>query len=583
MVLKRMPASFFLFALFCLFFAPLIAGADPQHGLAMIGQPQLPRDFSHLPYTNAQAPKGGKLTFGVVGTFDGVNPFVIKNFRTTARGLFADGQFGSLVYETLMRRSYDEPFTLYGLVAEEVEINDERTQMTFSLRREARFSDNVQIMPEDVLFSHQLLRDHGRPPYSSYMGRVEKVEKLDERRVRFQLDSGGSRELALLIASSMPILPRHKIDVAQFEENGLEPILGSGPYEIEKIEAGRRIVYRRNPDYWGAHLPLNRGLYNFDQIQIDYYRNDNARFEAFKKGLIDVFVEENPTRWRQGYDFIGMREGRVIREEFATGLPAPMIGFVFNTRRKLFHDKRVREALSLLVDFDWINRNLYHDAYQRTQGFWDGSELSSLPPPMGEIESKPGFDREKAALALELLQQAGFKRDGNKLFTPEGQVFRFEMLITRLEDEKLALAFSRSLARLGIEISVRQVDDSQYQNRLGSFDYDMIVGRLSASPSPGTEQRNRWSSQAADAKGSFNFAGVKEAAVDALIEELLAASTQSEFVARVRALDRALISGHYYIPLYHVPHQWVVRWAHIGRPSRPSLYGYRLPAWWRHP
>jgi len=362
------------------------AGAQPQHGISMIGAPQLAQDFDHLPYVNPQAPKGGKLTFGVVGTFDGLNPFVIKKFRTTARGLFADQQFGSLVYETMMGRSYDEPFTLYGLLAERVEVNEARTQITFFLHPQARFSDNVPVRVDDVLFSYQLLREHGRPPYSSYMRQIDKIEKLDDRTVRFHLNKQANRELVLLIAASMPILPRHKVDVARFPENDLVPIPGSGPYIIEKVEAGRRIIYRRNPDYWGADLPVNRGLYNFDQIEIDYYRNDNARFEAFKKGLLDVFVEENPNRWQRGYDFRGMREGRVIKESFTTGLPAPMIGFTFNTRRPIFSDLKVRKALSLLLDFSWMNRNLYYDSYRQIRGFWDGSILSSVARPASERE-----------------------------------------------------------------------------------------------------------------------------------------------------------------------------------------------------
>jgi len=581
--MKRGILHYFLVVLVGVCGVVVPAVAEPQQGIAMIGAPLLPPDFSRLGYVNPQAPKGGKLTFGVVGTFDGLNPFVIKNFRTTARGLFADGQFGSLVYETMMGRSYDEPFTLYGLLAERVEVNEARTQITFYLHAQARFSDNVPVDVDDVAFSYELLRDHGRPPYNSYMKQVQKVERLDARSVRFHLGDQANRELALLIASSMPILPRHKVDVARFSENDLTPIPGSGPYRVEKVEAGRRIIYRRNPDYWGADLPINRGLYNFDQIEIDYYRNDNARFEAFKKGLLDVFVEEDPNRWRQGYEFNALYEDRVIKETFATGLPAPMVGFVFNSRRSIFADVRVRKALSLLLDFDWINRNLYHDAYRRTQGFWDGSELSSLSHLAARQEKTvlaPYLDRHKAAQAYQLLQQAGFKRQGTILLTPDGQPFHFECLISRGGDEKLAFAFARSLARLGIDMQLRQVDDSQYQNRLGSFDYDMIVGRLSASLSPGTEQLSRWSSGAASARGSFNFAGVQDEAVDRAIAAMLGARTQPDFIASVRSLDRLLISGHYYVPLYHAKEQWVARWAHIGRPDRPSLYGYRITSWW---
>jgi len=581
------------------------ASIKTKTALAMIGKPQLPADFTHFPYVNPHAPKGGKLTFGVVGTFDGLNPFVIRNFRTTARGLFADQQFGSLVYETMMARSYDEPFSLYGLLAERVEMNEERTSITFHLHPKARFADNQPVTVEDVLFSYQLLRDYARPPYSNYMKQVRHLEKLDTRIVRFHFDETTNRELALLIAVSMPILPHHSVDIANFAKNDLTPILGSGPYRIEKVETGRRIIYRRNVDYWGADLPVNRGLYNFDTIEIHYYRNDNARFEAFKKGMLDIFLEDNPNRWQRGYDFIGMREGHVVKETFTTGLPAPMVGFVFNSRRPIFTDRRVRKALSLLVDFEWLNRNLYHNAYRRTQGFWDGSELSSLNRPanareyallapfLSSIEpailegswqiptsDSSGFERQNAAKAYELLYEAGFRRQADKLLTPQGQPLRFELLITRAEDEKLALAYARSLARLGIELQVRQVDDSQYQNRLGNFDYDMIIGRLSASLSPGTEQRNRWSSQASDIQGSFNFAGVREAAIDKILQTLLNVRSTEDFVASVRALDRLLISGFYYIPLYHIPGQNVARWSHINHPHRPLLYGYRLNAWW---
>jgi len=580
--------------------------AEPRHAIAMVGAPQLLEGFEHFPYVNPRAPKGGKLTLGVIGTFEGLNPFVIKNFRTTARGLFADQQLGSLVYETMMVRSYDEPFTLYGLLAERVEMDEERTQITFFLHPKAQFAHHQPVSVDDVLFSYELLRDQGRPPYSSYMKQVRKVERVGERGVRFILDNQTNRELALLIAASMPILPRHSVDIVNFSQNGLIAIPGSGPYEVEKVVAGRQIVYRRNVDYWGADLPINRGFYNFDHIQIDYYRNDNARFEAFKKGLIDVFLEDSPTRWQRGYDFIAMRNNQVIKENFHVGLPAPMVGFVFNTRRPIFSDQRVRQALSLLLDFAWINRNLYHNAYRRTQGFWDGAVLSSvgievdvrerelLAPFLDQIDDKiltghwrapigagTSFDRQKSQMAIRLLQQAGFIQHGLKFLMPDGSPFSFELLISRAEDEKIGLAYAHSLARLGIEMQIRQVDDSQYQNRLGSFDYDMIIGRLSSSLSPGTEQLNRWSSQAGDVAGSFNFAGVKEPALDTILEALLAARTVPDFVASIRALDRLLIAGHYYIPLYHWPDQHIARWSYIRHPDKPSLYGMRLTSWWR--
>jgi len=584
---------------------PFIALAEADFGLAMHGKPLESQDFSHFSYVDATAPQGGKVTYGVVGTFDGLNPFVIKNFRTTARGLFADEQFGSLVYEALMVRSRDEPFSLYGLLAQRVELNDARSEISFYLNSKARFSDGMPVTVDDVVFTYELLKEHGRPPYGSRMKQIEKLERLGKHGIKFYLNSGGNRELALLLASSMPILPKHAIDTQRFKDNGLDPIPGSGPYKIAEVKPGNHVIYQRNPDYWGKDLPVNRGLYNFDIIQIDYYRNDNARFEAFKKGILDVFVEENQNRWRRGYDFPAAQEGRVIKETFVKSTPAAMTGFVFNTRRKIFSDVRSRRALSMLLDFEWINRNLYHGIYQRTQGFWDGSELSSLgraanARERGLLASFPdvvcddvmtgkwhppvtdasGFDRRHATRAWELLQQAGYVRKNGKLYQPDGRLFSFEIMTRAVEEERLALNFQRSLARLGIEVHVRSVDDSQYQNRLGNFDYDMIVGRLSASLSPGNEQLRRWGSASRDEEGSFNYAGVADKAVDAMIDAMLAAREGEDFTAAVRALDRVLICGHYYLPLYHVNEQWVARWAHIDHPDKTPLYGVQLPAWW---
>ena len=348
--------------------------------IAMHGQPQLGTTFDHFPYTNPQAPKGGKITFGVVGTFDGLNPFVIRSFRTTARGLFADEQFGGLVYEALMVRSRDEPFTLYGLIAKSVELNDERTEITFHLDPLAKFSDGTPITADDVIFTVDLLKNKGRPPFDRYMKRIESVEKIDTYTVKMRFPHSNDREFPFILASSIPVLPKHLINVKTFEKNGLTIIPGSGPYIIAHAEPGERIVYQRNPNYWGKDLPVNRGMNNFETVQIEYFRNDNTRFEAFKKGILDVFLEEpaNPNRWRLSYNFPSVHNGQVIKENFKKGTPADMIGFVFNTRRPVFQDRRVRQALSLVFDFEWVNHNLFDDVYSRTQGFWYGSSLSSV-------------------------------------------------------------------------------------------------------------------------------------------------------------------------------------------------------------
>lgn len=580
-----------------------------ESAIAMHGSPALGADFTHFPYANPEAPKGGKITYGVVGTFDGLNPFVIRSFRTTARGLFADEQFGGLVYESLMVRSRDEPFTLYGLVADGVKLNDERTEITFHLNPKAKFSDGVAITADDVLFTINLLKSKGRPPFDRYMKRIEHIEKLDNLTVKMEFLHSKDREFPFILASSIPVLPKHAIDIDNFEKNGLNPIPGSGPYIISRVDPGERIIYTRNPDYWGNDLAVNRGLNNFDTVQIEYFRNDNTRFEAFKKGILDVFLEEpaNPNRWRLSYNFPAVRDGEVIKESFKKRTPADMIGFVFNTRRPIFKDRQVRQALSLMFDFEWVNHNLFNDVYRRTEGFWSGSNLSSVGKPATEKEKqllrpfpdavlpevmdgtwhsvktdRTGIDRASAEKAWKLLQDAGYKIQNQQAIGPDGKPLQFEIMTQSLEEEKIALAYQRSLARIGIEAEVRTVDDTQYQNRLTSFDYDMIIGKLKASLSPGNEQLNRWGSASRDLEGSFNFAGTADPAIDAMIAALLKARSNEDFIASVRALDRVLISGSYYLPLYHLPDQWIARWSRIEYPAYTPLYGYRLPAWWHH-
>ncbi|WP_442894943.1 extracellular solute-binding protein [Bartonella sp. CB178] len=575
-------------------------------GIAMHGVPKLSDEFDHLPYAFPEANRKGKITYGVVGTFDGLNPFVVRGFRTTARGLFADEQFSGLVYETMMVRSRDEAFTLYGLLAERVELNDERTEITFFLNPEARFSDGKPITPDDVLFTIELLKDKGRLPFNQYMKRIESTEKIGNNGVKIYFPHSKDREFPLLLASVMPILPKHTINADDFEKNGLDKILGSGPYVIERVDPGERIIYKRNPDYWGKDLSINKGLNNFDTIQIEYFRSDTARFEAFKKGIIDIFIETNPSRWKHSYNFPAVREGRIIKESFSKGTPADVMGFVFNTRRIIFKDKRVRQALSMLFDFEWTNRHLFNNVYTRTEGYWDGSVLSAIGRPASKKEELllapypdavlpevmdgswrvpktdgSGMDRLAIQRAWKLLQKAGFTKKNGMVVLPNGLPFQFEIMTRSLEEEKIALAFQSTLLRLGIYAEIRTVDDSQYQSRLGMFDYDMIIGRLRNSLSPGNEQTNRWGSISQNLKGSFNFAGVADPAVDAMIAAMLDSRSDVDFIAAVRALDRILISGSYYIPLYHLPKQWIARWSYIKHPTYTPLYGYRLPAWWR--
>ncbi|MBC8718243.1 ABC transporter substrate-binding protein [Ochrobactrum sp. Marseille-Q0166] len=591
---------------------PIIAPANaqknaaPDYALSMHGDVALPADFANFPYVNPEAPKGGALRMGVVGTFDSLNPFVLKSMRTTARALFSDADFGNLVYETLMQRSRDEPFTLYGLLAEKVEIDPERKWVEFTLNPKAEWSDGKPVTVEDVIFTYDILTEKGRPPYNNRMSRIDRIEKTGERSVRFVFNDKSDREFPMLIAGTMPVLPKHAIDPETFGNSTLKPPVGSGPYIVSDVQPGQRIIYKRNPDYWGKDLPSQRGLNNFDTISIEYYRNETSLFESFKKGIVDVFLDANPTRWEKSYDFPAVKEGKVVKENFEKGTPANMLGFVFNTRRPVFEDRRVRQALGLLFDFEWANRNLFAGQYERLQSFWEGSDLSSVGKAADAREREllaafpdavrkevlegtwhpsttdgTGHDRGPAKEAYELLIDAGFSFEHGKAIDPSGKQFQFEIMTRSPDEEKVALAYKRNLARLGIDAEIRTADDAQYQQRLQTFDYDMILGALSGSLSPGNEQWMRWGSASRDAQGSFNYPGVADPAVDAMIDAMLAARERDDFVSAVRALDRILISGDYYIPLYYLPYQWVARWDRIGHPEKTSLYGYQLPTWWQ--
>ncbi len=572
--------------------------AEPS--IAMHGAPALPENFTALPYVNPDAPKGGRLIEGVLGTFDSLNPFIVQ-------GLAVQPVRGYVV-ESLMARSYDEPFTLYGLLARTVETDADRSYVTFTIDPAAHFSDGTPVTAEDVVFSWQLLRDHGRLNHRTYYSRVAKAEILGPRTVRFDFIDTSDRELPLILGL-MPVLPKHAIDVATFENSTLAKPIGSGAYVVAAVDPGTSVTLKRDPHYWGRNLPINRGLWNFDELRFDFYRDDNAHFEAFKAGLYDVRAETDPTRWQTGYDFPAARDGRVVKETFRSGLPKYSSDFVFNTRRPLFADIRVRQAIALLFDFQWVNRTFFYNLYKRSASFFDDSELSAYQRPADEKErallapfadavrpdvldgtwSPPlsdgsGHDRAMLRQALSLLEAAGYELNGTVLRDrATGRPFAFEIMVTDRDDERLALAFSTMLARAGIRAQVRLVDSVQYEERLVSFDFDMIEYRWDELLSPGNEQNFYWSSAGADEQGSRNYVGVKSAAADAMIAALLRARTRPDLVEAVRALDRVLISGCYVVPLFYLPEQWVARWAAVQHPARTSLFGYLPETWWRQP
>src|ERR1700722_14392178 len=578
---------------------PAHAGA-PTHAIAMQGAPAMPAGFTAFPYVNPDAPKGGALVQGALGTFDSLNPLIVKGSPAIS--------IHGYVLESLLTRGYDEPFTLYGLLAQSVETDAARSYVTFTLDPRAKFSDGHPVTAADVIFSWQLLRDHGRPNFRTYYVKVAKAEALSERAVRFDLSGSHDRELPLILGL-MPILPRHAIDPAHFEDTTLAPPLASGPYVVAEVDPGRSFTLRRNPRYWGRDLAVNRGFWNFDALRVDFYRDANSHLEAFKKGLYDVRDETDPGRWETAYDFPAIRDGRVIREELPNGLPKPMTALVFNTRRPVFADIRVREAITFLFDFEWINKNFFYGRYSRTASFFEGSELAARGRPADAAERallapfpgavRPdvldgtyappstdgsGRDRDTLGRALALMREAGYELAGTALKSrATGQPLRFEIMVTTKDQERLALAFAQNLKRAGIEARIRMVDAVQFDQRRIGFDFDMIQNRWDESLSPGNEQAFYWGTAAADEPGSRNYMGMRSAAADAMIAAMLRARGRGDFVDAVRALDRVLMSGIYVVPLFHLPAQWIARWAPVRHPDATSLSGYLPETWWREP
>jgi peptide/nickel transport system substrate-binding protein len=588
-----------------LFFATLCnaAAAQPLYGIAMHGDPALPADFKHFPYVNPDVKKGGRISYGVVGTFDNLNPFILKSMRTTARGMW-DPEFGNLVYESLMQRSSDEPFTLYGLLAQTVEWDDNRSFIQFNLNPKAQWSDGQPVTPEDVIFTFQLLRDKGRPNLASPLKGVSKMEKVGEHGVLIHFNETANRETPLII-SMLPILPKHAIDLDNFDRTTLSIPIGSGPYRVKSVDPGQRIVFERNPDYWGKDIPAKVGVDNYDQIVVNYFLQDTTVFESFKKGDIDIYQDGSPAHWQQAYDFPAVSSGAVVKETFRPKLPSGMLGFVFNTRRPIFADKNVRKGLALAFDFEWFNRSLASSAYTRTESYWQNSDLSSFGVPadanelsmLGPIKNHidadvldgtyklpvsdgSGRDRKILRKAVNFLKQGGYTIKGERMVDSAGRQLSFEIMTQNADQERVAIAYRRSLALLGIAVTIRTVDDSQYQLRTGSYDYDMILKAYPSSLSPGTEQLGRWGSAAARVPGSFNYAGVADPDVDALMGHFLTAHSAEDFRDAVRSFDRILISGYYMVPLYHIGQQWIARRSHIAHPDVLPLYGYQLPAWW---
>lgn len=580
--------------------AKVLADAEPEHGIAMYGEPAYPADFEHFAYVNPEAPKGGTLRQAVVANgFDSFNPFVI-------RGVAAAG-VNTYVYDTLMVSSDDEPFSAYGLIAESLETPENRRYVTFNLREEARFQDGKPITAEDVAFSFRILTTEGHPLYRSYYADVSEVTVIDEHRIRFDFGETDNRELPLILGQ-LPVLPKHFWQDRKFDESGLTRPVGSGPYRIGDFEAGRSVTFERVDDYWARDLPVNKGRHNFDAVRFEYYSDDTVALESFKAGNYDFRLESSAKNWATAYQGQQFQDGRATTEELEHDRPVGMQAFVFNTRRDKFSDPLVRRAIAYAFDFDWANRNLFYGQYRRTDSYFENSELASSGLPEGgelailerfrdqlpeEVFTQPytvpstSGDtslRDNLRKGLELLREAGYAiKDGVMVNTASGDPLTFEILLAQKNFERIVLPFAGNLEKLGIKVNVRLIDTNQYIQRVRSFDFDMVTQVIPQSDSPGNEQRDYWHSANADVQGSRNYMGVKDPVVDELISLLIQANTRQELVNRVRALDRVLLHGHYVVPQWFLNVDRIAYWNKLVRPEVVPKNGTDLSNWWARP
>ncbi|MFP4315497.1 MAG: extracellular solute-binding protein [Desulfovibrionales bacterium] len=588
---------------FLVLLAPLPGEAEQKimrsHAIAMAGQPKYSAGFEHFAYADPEARKGGHVRLSAIGTYDSFNPYISKGVAVT--GI-------NLIYDTLTVQSDDEPFTQYGLVAQTIEWPEDRSWVVFHLHPDARFHDGKRIRPEDVVFTFNTLITQGDPTYRKYYAGVDRVEALGENAVRFTFKPDEINAELPLIIGQLPVLPQHFWENRDFSRTSLEIPLGSGPYRIVRFTPGRTVSYERMDGYWAKNHPVNTGRYNFNRITYDYYRDSTVALHAFKSGEYDFREENNSKDWATSYTGPPFRDGMIIKEEIENELPRGMQGFVFNTRRDLFGDRKVRQALSLAFDFEWSNRQLFYGQYTRSKSYFSNSELaaSGLPsaeeleileplredlpeevftreyvPPVSDVS---GFNRQNLIQARDLLREAGwFVRNGKLTNTETGRVFQFEILLVSPAFERIVLPYTRNLAKLGIDASVRVVDTSQYINRLRDFDFDMITFVFGQSNSPGNEQLYFWHSTSADVPGSRNLIGIKNPAIDRLVELVIQAPDRETLITRTRALDRALLWGHYLVPHWHSTSFRVAYWDKFHRPLTTPKYDLGFLNWWVDP
>ena len=571
-----------------------------QHGIAMHGDLKYDKDFRKFDYANEEAYKGGEIKLSAIGTFDNLNPYILKGVAAYQ---------SAYLFETLMKSSFDEPFSQYGLIAEGVKVPKDRSWVTFKIRDEAKFSDGTKILPEDVIFSFNIITTKGHPIYKTYYGQVDKVLKISENEVKFTFKGEPNPELPLIIGYQLPIFSKNYWDGKEFNKTTLTPPLGSGPYLISDLKPGRSITLKKNPNYWGQKINVNVGRFNFETIHTDFYRDETVALEAFKSGAYDFKQENSSKNWATAYNFGAVKDGKVNVEEIKYFRPSGMQGFAFNMRKSIFKNKNVRKALTYTFDFEWSNRNLFYGAYTRTKSFFDNSELSSQNFPSNEelkilekyrgkipdevfteVFKPPSTDsengiRKNLRMARRLLKKEGWIIKDDILTNKDtGEIFKFEILLRSPLFERIVLPMKRNLKKLGIDVSIRTVqDDSQYIRRLEDFDYDMIVVNYGSIISPGNEQKNYWSSATADQPGSPNYMGVKNPVLDDVIDKLIKAKSRKELVTITKVLDRILLFNYYLIPQFHISHYRVAYWNKISKPIVAPKYNLGFDFWWFDP
>ncbi len=596
--------------------APVAFAQAPtrSHGLTILGAPALPPNFPHFPYVNPGAPKGGEAAFGMVGSFDGFNPYILRGNAAIGTGAAwqpgvggtGAGAAGGHVWESLLVGSADEVATGYGHLAKTIELASDKMWVAFELRPEARFADGAPVTADDVAWTFNTLREQGRPSIAVAYKDVADVAVESPSRVVFHFKSNQNRELPLLVGG-LPVLPKHWWATRDFTKPLTEAPLGSGPYKVEKFELGRTVTYVRDPNWWARDMPTGRGFFNFDRVRIEYFRDPTVLFQAFKAGQIDYRQENISKQWATGYDFPAVESGQVVKEPIGHHLPVGIQGWVFNTRRPQFKDARVREALGQVFDFEWMNKNLFFDAYVRTTSYFGNTdnEAKGLPDPAERALLDPlkaavppsvftepftlpktdssGNNRDGLRRALVLLKEAGWTIKDRQLTGPDGKPMAFTILLNDPTLERIALPYQQWLQRLGVEVSIRTVDTAQFERLTDKFDFDVTTMIYPGSSLPGNELRDNFTCLGAETEGSSNLAGICDPAIDSLVATAISAQDRPSLFAAGRALDRLLLRGWYLVPQYHNSVFRIATWRRFARPDVRISDGFVLDDWWIDP